>query len=338
MNVAAIVTVAAFVVLILVARKHGWKGRTWLCLSVFLIALIGGCVSRDQTKDQVLVRDPGVRLLGDPKPVEAEARSHWQYAWLSVAAYSAVRNVEKEPEDCRSEKILGRLDWHRWPGFPGDGLKAKIEESNLRVAVWEHDSAKRIVVAFGGTVFNSGKDWLSNFRWFIPKHQDEYTLVVGDVGRAFVEEYKRRYSDKEPRQIHATGHSLGGGLAQQFAYSLPKDPNVPRVEHVFAFDPSPVTGYYSVEEALRDSNAEHLRTDRIFERGEVLAIVRSLQSLVFPPASSKPVIREVRYALFWSSPFDPIGGHSINRLATEITRASKEAAALAAVATCGAAE
>lgn len=331
----ATVLVAILALLVLVVRKHGWKARsTWLCLAVFLVVLVSAFINHDQARDKVLVREPGIRVLGDPKDVHLEARNHWPYAWLSVAAYSAMKDVETEPGDCRSDKILGKLGWVRWPGFPGDGVRDQIEQSNLRVAVWEHGSPRRIVVAFGGTVFNSGKDWLSNFRWFIPHHDDEYSVVVRHVGQAFVDEYKRRYGEKEHPPIHATGHSLGGGLAQQFAYALPKEPNVPRVERVFAFDPSPVTGYYSVAEGIRDSNAERLRTDRVFERGEVLAIVRALQSLVFPPNADKPAIREVRYALFWSNPFNPIGGHSIHKLALEVTRASKEAAALAAVAAC----
>jgi hypothetical protein len=66
----------------------------------------------------------------------------------------------------------------------------------------------------------------------------------------------------------------GRWLAQQFAYSLPPDPDVPRLTRVFAFDPSPVTGFYSVPENTRNRNSQGLAIDRIYERGEILALLQ----------------------------------------------------------------
>jgi hypothetical protein len=54
---------------------------------------------------------------------------------------------------------------------------------------------------------------------------------------------------------------------------------VPRVTEVYAFAPSPVTGFFSVARELRDSNKRALTIDRIYERGEILALARSLMSL-----------------------------------------------------------
>ena len=48
-------------------------------------------------------------------------------------------------------------------------------------------------MAFGGTVFNNEKDWLSNLRWFIPHHKDEYTQVVHTFVQLFCGEYQRRH-------------------------------------------------------------------------------------------------------------------------------------------------
>ncbi len=121
-------------------------------------------------------------------------------------------------------------------------------------------------------------------------------------------------------KLFATGHSLGGGLAQQFAYSLPLTPTVPRVHTVYAFDPSPVTGFYSVPVLLRDKNKWDLFIDRIYERGEILALVRSLTSLIYKPSRRHATIRGVRYSLFHN--WNPIADHSIFQMAAE-TRASK---------------
>jgi hypothetical protein len=54
----------------------------------------------------------------------------------------------------------------------------------------------------------------------------------------------------------ATGHSLRGGLAQQLAYAQRSVKDLPRITMVYAFDPSPVTGFYSVDETLREKNKE----------------------------------------------------------------------------------
>jgi|SRR5215471_17837523 len=94
-----------------------------------------------------------------------------------------------------------------------------------------------------GTVFNNRNDWRSDLRWFIPNHNDEYTTVVENFAPAFRDEFLSRLRNPEGtwlRQatLYATGHSLGGRLAQEFAYSLPVHLDLPRVSQVFA-----VTGF-----------------------------------------------------------------------------------------------
>ena len=210
--------------------------------------------------------------------------------------------------------------------FPNDKLREKISISHLRVEVWVNPTSSAVAVAFGGTVFDSGKDWKSNLRWFIPHHDDEYTEIVKAFGPAFVKEFVARKDQAgweflQHATIFATGHSLGGGLAQQFAYSLPIDSRVPRVKKVFAFDPSPVTGFYSLDVTTRDNNSQGLAIDRIYERGEILALLRSLENFIYPPSAKAPTIRQIRYNLFYSH--NPIAGHSIAELACKLYDASR---------------
>ena len=172
-----------------------------------------------------------------------------------------------------------------------------------------------------GPFFANITDWYANLRWFFPHKQDEYTVVVKTFGKAFVEEYLKRSVEPEwtflgQAKLYSTGHSLGGGLAQQFAYSLPLNANVPRVTQVFAFDPSPVTGFFSVGKVLRTTNAQNLKIDRIYERGEILAYFRSLTNFFAPPSASHPAIRQVRYNLFHT--VNPVSGHSIAELACKL--------------------
>jgi pimeloyl-ACP methyl ester carboxylesterase len=305
-----------------------------------------------QRPSEVVLREPGDRFLSAPRPILRYAIEHWEFAWLSVAAYGKTEAGQKQAkkdekeitaapgstpgEDDRAayqnpESILQQAGWRRWE-FPAAALLAKISSSHLRVEVWQKRAVDRpeaggpsaVAVAFGGTVFDNGMDWRANLRWFLPGRNDEYTQVVRTFAPAFVEEFERRLKGEDGQylsraELFATGHSLGGGLAQQFAYSLPLSPSVPRVHTVYAFDPSPVTGFYSVPVELRDKNKWDLFIDRIYERGEILTLARSLMSLVYKPSKRHATIRGVRYSLFHD--WNPIADHSIFQMAAKLERA-----------------
>jgi hypothetical protein len=282
-----------------------------------------------QAPEQVVVREPGERFLSAPRPIAPFAVEHWQFAWLADSAYGkthAGRNCKSEiarpPEN--PETALGRVGWTKWKNdeFLSDELRRRFDAYHLRVEVWERQSPAAVAVAFGGTVFRNEMDWLANLRWFTPGHEDEYTLTQVAFAKAFADECIKRHQLGQPvsTQLYSTGHSLGGGLAQQFAYALPDVPSVPRVEKVYAFDPSPVTGFFSVDKKLREINRASLKIDRIYERGEILAIARSLTNLVWKPPAAAPEIRGVRYNLFYTC--NPVAGHSMKMLAGKLEAAA----------------
>jgi hypothetical protein len=294
-----------------------------LALSPFIFQIVNRAAFR-QRPDQVVVREPGMRTLGPPTDAAREAREDLEFAMLSEAAYQRTADAKKVQagEAIDVDKMLHDMKWVRWEDFPQDkpakNLRTMIEQKHLRLEVWSNASTNKVAVTFGGTVGRNINDWKSDLRWFIHDRNDEYTVIVRDFGGAFVEEYKRReqlpdFAFLRGAQLFSTGHSLGGGLAHQFAYALPPDLSVPRVKKVYAFDPSPVTGFYSVDEKLRQDNSELLKIDRIYERGEILAFFRALVNLVYPPTESKPAIRQVRYSLFYS--WNPFANHSMADLA-----------------------
>jgi pimeloyl-ACP methyl ester carboxylesterase len=180
-----------------------------------------------------------------------------------------------------------------------------------------------VAVTFGGTVFDNEMDWRANLRWFLPGGwRDEYTDVVRAFAPAFVPEFVSRLAGRSASTIElvSAGHSLGGGLAQQFAYAHCLDDRVPRVARVYAFDPSPVTGFFSVKRSVRNVNRKGLKIDRIYERGEILAIVRSITSVLWKPSKTAPEIRGIRYFLFFA--LNPIVGHSMVRMAVRMGAAA----------------
>ncbi|WP_235007986.1 hypothetical protein [Caballeronia humi] len=282
-------------------------------------------------------------MYGDPVAVQKEAVNHWEYALLSQAAYlkaeeiaAAQGNTGKDAVDSRIATTAGKTEscpepaaalleakWTYWKDFPDSHLRDEFKKVNLRVEVWERKTPPAVVVTFGGTVFESLNDWKSNLRWFLPIRDDEYTQLVKEFVPAFTTEYRRHVfigNSKTP-PIYSTGHSLGGGLAQQFAYALPVKPDGLIVDRVIVFDPSPVTGYYSVEEGVRTRGAKRLVIDRVFERGEVLASVRSILAFFYRPSEESPAVRAVRYN--FEGIVNPITAHSMSRLACGLFETAK---------------
>jgi hypothetical protein len=295
-----------------------------------------------QRSDQIVVRRPGQRMFGRPEPIVTTGLEDLPFALLSQAAYQRKSDAKqvKTGESLDPDVALQQRGWTRWLDFGSPELHAEIKKVHLRAEVWWHLQDRKIAVAFGGTVFTNIKDWRANLRWFLPHHPDEYTLIVKGFGRAFEEEYANRVKEagwQQAEHIHlfSTGHSLGGGLAQEFAYSLPLSDEVPRVAKVYAIDPSPVTGFYSVEKSVREANVRQLDIDRIFERGEILAFLRSIVSLFVPPRRSAPTIRQIRYNLFPT--WNPITGHSIAQFVFKLDEQLKKpnGASLASLATAG---
>jgi len=115
----------------------------------------------------------------------------------------------------QADGTLMQAGWTPWSGFSGVDLSKKIKTSNLRVEIWEKKEPPSVAVAFGGTIFRSGKDWKSNLRWFLPFHEGEYTEIVRVFDPAFVSGFTRRARESRgaywgKATIYSTGHSLGG--------------------------------------------------------------------------------------------------------------------------------
>lgn len=264
-----------------------------------------------QDSEVVLVRAPGEGRYGPERPAADLARESWEYGLLSAWAYrndwakDIAMMEEAEADDVKKWEAWIDEHWERWTDLPSDGLKEKANELGLYFDVYNSRSdadPKRIVIAFRGT--ESWRDWLSNFRWFrltrfIPGFRDQYTVVALDLVDEFLRQLMARSLNRHDVEIVTTGHSLGGGLAQQFAYALkvPDDVSatIQPVSYVYAFHPSPVTGWYSVSKATRERNAKDLSIDRIFEHGEILAYIRLLLSKFYPPSATAPEIREIRF-------------------------------------------
>jgi len=278
--------------------------------SAFLALSFLSLFTPAQDPKVVLLRELGKRRYGPPRPAVDLAKESWEFGLLSASAYEnswaeQIATMAADTGEARKWQDLIESRWERWTDFPSDTLIASAEERGLYFDVYESRPTadkKRIAIAFRGTEGADWLDWRTNLRWctrFIPKYRDQYSVVAEELVDEFARRLVERDLNRDDVEVITTGHSLGGGLAQQFAYALktPDDMDVAiqPVTSVYAFHPSPVTGWFCVPKEFRDRNVEGLRIDRIFEHGEILAYVRLLLSLFYPPSAQAPSIREIRF-------------------------------------------
>jgi pimeloyl-ACP methyl ester carboxylesterase len=267
--------------------------------------------------------DPGVYLAhtiaprasacDDPKDCDTQADDERAARWLDEWRY--VWSCDG-PDQCGVRT-------------PGQGEPV----GGLGVQIWARKGPQcpEAVIAFRGTVGGDKGDWESNFHWILRAFPiyDQYDQVRDHI-RDFIGHIER---DKCYRlgttEIIAVGHSLGGGLAQLAAYSDQ------RIRRVYAFDPSMVTGYYSVDPPHRDRNVRGLRMERVYEFGEVLAYGRLIMLRYIPLSPCNPRVVSVRFRVFQGA---PIALHSLTDLDNgllRVARGSKPETSPMALERCG---
>ena len=301
-----------------------------------------------QHSNTVLVRMPGNRQYNKHSSFKDLAKELWEYAALCENSYLSTwendsgtkhdikRKITDEPQILKYEneikgaadysKLLETPGWKRWNNFPSDETIGHAKETGLYVEVMQNK--ERIAIVFRGTEFTSWKDWKSNLRWFLPLVKDQYTVIAETVGKEFIDAIIEKQI--EECQIITTGHSLGGGLAQHCAYSLPSrktgNKKPIKVSRVYTFDPSPVTGWTTAGPRKHD-NVKGLHIDRAFEHGEALAYIRLLISYAYPPPALNPSVREIRFNVVET--LNPFKNHSMRLLAIALKRESLEIKGLA---------
>lgn len=315
----------------------------WLAYAIVCF-LLSGCSSFHQSKDEVWIRHGTNGRLEYWKPISQASTQHWPYAWASMAAYqydqelmladnSAQQKKKVYADGCPESpaEFLGNQGWRVWPEIPllGDQstLGRAMMKVHLRAQVWENRSRNQIIVAFGGT--NGIVDLEADMRWLempfgIPK--DQYTVLFNDFVPAFRSVFEARKSSQQgawmsSANIVATGHSLGGGLAQGFAYASSKAGV--KVTDVVVFDPSPVSGKLQVDDW--QSVAPSIKIQRIYHRGEILAILRAGFNSALPPKAGNAVFTDIRYASEWklSTPLTVAGtvrSHFMRHLACTMAK------------------
>lgn len=145
-----------------------------------------------------------------------------QYAALSATVYEDDTDGLKEMiSDWK--KINIKFEEYR-PPRKGKWLEGLKVDSYYK----KEDGVVYVGIVFRGTRFTKWKDWYSNANWitrFVPFVHNAYkqTLLQVNPYVEAIEEYLKKIAMEEGEvKFTATGHSLGGGLAQQAAYASEK--------------------------------------------------------------------------------------------------------------------
>lgn len=165
------------------------------------------------------------------------------------------------------------------------------ELSRLKYEIWIRDDKKIGLLVFKGT--SSFFDWHSNFHFLfkhLPFAKDQYEqmpLAILDI--------EEELKDYPGTVIYSTGHSLGGGLAQNALYRSGK------IKKAFVFNSSPFTGWHDLDKQTRTKNTKDTQIYRIHENGEVLELIRVFRSTEYlfgAKVNDNPHFKEYRFNMF----------------------------------------
>lgn len=329
----------------------GWGKRCSARPAAFAVllafsAVLGGCATQPREKVYVGI---GTGEMTDQAAADYAAL-YKPYAMMATIAYTNENALNDDTRCPDPKKLINHLprdsdgqykfnktvlDWvrtlkdrHHWECIAGragslpcpEKLGSKCKPvSGLEYHVWRRREKGRchVAIAFRGTDGNEFGDWISNFRWLYrlaPKF-DQYAQVQTHIAD-ILEGIRKGDCRGAVTEFVSVGHSLGGGLAQQAAYASGDKP----IRYVYAFDPSPVTGFFDVSALIRDKSVDGLGIDRTYEAGEILALPRMIVENFIPPAACHPRIRTVRFNLLTGF---GISQHSIEKLTQNLIDATK---------------
>jgi hypothetical protein len=167
--------------------------------------------------------------------------------------------------------------WHRWAEV-SENARPCMDEGGLYYETYIHlDGEGKLdeaVIAFRGTENKRGRwlsDWKNNFAAALGLEPSEYKLARKAMPGLLKALEARFARDQKAIKIYATGHSLGGGLAQQLGY-LSRN-----VTEVITFNTTPVTNWTELR-LKREIKNDYPTVYRIEHGGEGLRFLRFVAS------------------------------------------------------------
>lgn len=202
-------------------------------------------------------------VLIHPAPIEAsDAEFQKQVnAFALMALFSKVVYRQDIPEAQRigagCKYLHGSIDtfgmpkqtdhgWQRLVTAEADAVKPCFDEQGLYYETYLHTPASgpvdSVVIAIRGTenylFAEQMRDWSANFAAAMGSDPVQYRLAREAIA-PLIKHLVAKYPDSK---IYVTGHSLGGGIAQQIAYTSTA------ITAAYVFDSSPVTNWFQMNQ------------------------------------------------------------------------------------------
>ena len=254
-------------------------------LGCSLLLLLSACQRPDDVvvaiKGRQYHRTPAEMARGELTPAlrDADYQLVPELAMLSAIVYSGAQAPSHRP-DYRQDTVkyaverrgLARRGWRPFTvAYPLAPVRGQLMAGGLVYDVWVRtpaDAPPLAVLVFRGTNYLEFADWMANTRpltnnpWLWDQYEQTRALAP-----AVVAQIEAAYGGRA--RIFAAGHSLGGGLAQHAALVCP------RIEKIFAFNSSPLTGYFDLAANTRQRPSTR-RTYLVYESYEVLTLFRAV--------------------------------------------------------------
>lgn len=239
------------------------------------------------SKDEVKPSSTNVVVIGETRTTPSKEVAN---KFALMALFSKIVYRKELHPDVRKEKGCAYLQesqsfnlgmprgadgsgWSRWKGNAAAKSCDDIDGLAYETYIHQDRNGKtdEAVIAFRGTenynteeLFN---DWSTNFAAALGTEPSQFKIAQERVPQ-IIEQLKLQFPGIK---IYATGHSLGGGLAQQAGYLSPD------ILEVFAFNPSPVTNW-SFLQLNGKIKVQDPIIYRVYHWHEGLAYVRNVTS------------------------------------------------------------
>lgn len=261
-------------------------GRLTVYPCLLLSLVLAGCATPRPSAEDEAAREglpkQGQVVVVPPARVESIGPHASKFALMAIFAKVVYRKdlpaKTRNDHECAYLKSAEPLTvgiptdsgWSRWKGPNGEGC---VFDGGLALEIYVHQGPHglldKAVIAYRGTEnFNLGAalaDWKANLSAPLGIEPAQYVRAQKHLDRAIPALLK----ENRDIEIYATGHSLGGGLAQQAGYYAKA------VKEVFAFDPSPVTNWMQLKNATKIANPDPT-IYRVYHWNEALAHVRNV--------------------------------------------------------------